>query len=103
VAARFLILAVVLCGCAETMSPDALPPMQANAQMYPPVDTFWLQQEVAAMREPKPLPVRSISLGYIGDAPLSGGVMRDTREVGPNRAVYIEQQQQPCACALRPE
>jgi hypothetical protein len=73
--ARFLILALALCGCAETLSPDALPPIQANAEMLPPLDTFWMQQEIAAMREPKPLPVRSISLGYVGNAPLTGGVM----------------------------
>ena len=98
-------MALCVCGCAETTSLDALPPMQAQSAMFPPVDTFWLQQEVAQMREPKPLPVRSISLGYIGDAPLTGGVMNGPPQYdpqwGPTRAAYIEQQQQPCACNVR--
>jgi len=89
---RWAALLVFVCGCAETLPPEVLPPMQAENGMFPPVDTFWLQQEVAQMREPKPLPVRSISLGYIGDTPLAGGVMRDPP---------IEQQQQPCACNVR--
>jgi hypothetical protein len=83
------------------MSPEVLPPVQAQNAMFPPVDTFWLQQSVAQMREPKPLPVRSISLGYIGDTPLTGGVMNRPQQWGPTRAVYIEQQQQPCACNVR--
>ncbi len=65
--------------------------------MQPPIDSFWLQQEIAAMHEPKPLPVRSISLGYIGDTPLSGGVMRNT----PMPVTYMQPEQPaPCACAL---
>ena len=98
---RWAVIALVLCGCAETTSLDALPPVQAQNAMFPPVDTFWLQQEVAQMREPKPLPVRSISLGYIGDTPLTGGVMNAPQQWGPVHAAYIEQQQQPCACNVR--
>jgi hypothetical protein len=98
---RRVVMALLLCGCAETTF-DVLPPVQSQNAMFPPVDTFWLQQEVAALHQPKPLPVRSISLGYIGDTPLGGGVMHDTQMYGPNRAVFIEQQQeQPCACNVR--
>jgi hypothetical protein len=99
---RRVVIAMFLfvCGCAEQTSLDALPPMQAQNAMFPPVDTFWLQQEVAHMREPRPLPVRSISLGYIGDTPLTGGMMNGPEQFGPNRATYIEQQQ-PCACNVR--
>jgi len=98
---RWAVIALLLCGCAETTSLEALPPVQAQNNMFPPVDTFWLQQEVAQMREPKPAPVRSISLGYIGDTPLTGGVMNGPQQWGPTHAVYIEQQQQPCACNVR--
>ena len=58
-----------------------------------PVDTFWLQQAVEESTRPPPRPVRSISLGYIGDAPLTGGVMRDTP--------VDYQQRGGCSCALR--
>jgi len=98
---RWAALLLFVCGCAESTSLEALPPMQAQNAMFPPVDTFWLQQEVAQMRAPKPLPVRSISLGYIGDAPLTNGVMNGPQSWGPTQAVYMEQQQQPCACSLR--
>lgn len=76
VRAVLFIVAVASVGCVETY--DELPPVQQSFAMQPPIDTFWMQQSIAAMREPPPVPVRSISLGYIGDAPLSGGVMRDT-------------------------
>ena len=91
---RWAVIMLLVCGCAETTSLSVLPPMQSQNAMFPPVDTFWLQQEVAQMREPKPLPVRSISLGYIGDAPLTGGVMSGPQE-------EQQQQQQPCACNVR--
>lgn len=51
--------------------------VQQDPDPQPPVDTFWLQQAIAESRRPPPRRARSISLGYIGDAPLSGGVMRD--------------------------
>jgi hypothetical protein len=95
---RLLILAVCLTGCAESQLAE-LPPMQQTNAMLPPVDTFWLQQSVAALHEPPPLPVRSISLGYVGDAPLAGGVMRNT----PLAPVQVQLQPAPCACALRNE
>ncbi len=82
-----LITAVCSVGCVESRF-DELPPVQQNVAMQPPIDTFWLQQEIAAMHEPKPLPGRSISLGYIGDAPLTGGVMRDTPM--PPRPTYVQ-------------
>ena len=39
-------------------------------------DDFWIDEAIATMSEPKPIRPKSISLGYVGDAPLSGGVMR---------------------------
>ena len=66
---------------------------QAQQDPAPPVDTFWLQQAIAESRKPPPRPVRSVSLGYVGDTPLTGGVMRDT-PMGPPQAA-------PCSCALR--
>ena len=92
------VLLLFVCGCAET-SPDlypgdrTIPQMQSQNDMFPPVDTFWLQQEVAR-RQAEQLaeesrPVRhTVSLGYIGDAPLTGGVMNDP---APYRAAYMEQ------------
>lgn len=42
------------------------------------VDNFWLDQQIASFEDhPAPRP-KSISLGYAGDTPLSGGVTRDT-------------------------
>lgn len=82
---RWVVLLVLICGCAESRfmvddtGLDGVPVAQQREQEpMPPVDTFWLQQAVAQSTEPPPRPVRSISLGYIGDAPLAGGVMRDT-------------------------
>lgn len=66
---------------------------QQREDPAPPVDTFWLQQAVEESTRPPPRPVRSISLGYIGDAPLTGGVMRDTP--------VDYQQRGGCSCALR--
>ena len=82
---RWAALLVFVCGCAEA-SPDlfpgdrTIPRMQSQNDMFPPVDTFWLQQEIARRQEQieaeQSRPVRrSISLGYVGDTPLTGGVM----------------------------
>ncbi len=97
VRAVLFIVAVCSVGCVETY--DQLPPVQQSVSMQPPLDTFWLQQSIAAMREPPRLPVRSISLGYIGDAPLSGGVMRDTPM--PQPQMQMQPEPQTCACAMR--
>ena len=73
---------------------------QQEQDPVPPVDTFWLQQAVAESTRPPPRPVRSISLGYIGDAPLTGGVMRDTPMMqNPNYVEYTNNA--PCSCAAR--
>lgn len=98
---RAVVLIVAMCsvGCVESrydlaicavprVSVEDLPPAQQSLAMQPPLDSFWMQQEIAAMHEPKPLPVRSISLGYIGDTPLTGGVMRNTPM--PPRPAYVE-------------
>lgn len=107
---RWALALLFVCGCAET--PDFLPgdrtipQVQSQNDLFPPVDTFWLRQEVARREqqqlEEQSRPVRrSISLGYIGDTPLTGGVMNGPEQWGPTHAVYIEQQQQPCACNVR--
>ena len=80
--------AMMTCGCAETMeSVDAEAPSSAEARAVAHdhalpsrvvVDDFWLDQQIAAMSEPPPVRPKSISLGYAGDAPLSGGVMRNS-------------------------
>jgi hypothetical protein len=82
---RRIVFLLLLCGCAESRfmvdetALDGVPVVQQREEEpMPPVDTFWLQQAVAESTRPPPRPVRSISLGYIGDAPLAGGVMRDT-------------------------
>jgi hypothetical protein len=70
----------VLCGCVETpAATDAR--AEAHALDQPTrvaVDDFWLDQQIAAFEEKPAQRPRSISLGYAGDTPLSGGVMRDT-------------------------
>jgi len=74
------------CGCVETpleiaaIEPlrEEAPPVQQNAELAPPGDSFWLAQAITEMNKPPPQRARSISLGYVGDAPLGGGVMRDT-------------------------
>ena len=75
---------------------------QQEQDPVPPVDTFWLQQAVAESTRPPPRPVHSISLGYIGDGPLTGGVMRDT-PMGPQQnPSYVEYTNNaPCSCAAR--
>ena len=80
-------MCVCACGCVESQleaqtmgSPvsDALPAIQSRAELLPPVDTFWAQEAADIATRPDPPRARSISLGYVGDAPLTGGVMRDT-------------------------
>ncbi len=42
-------------------------------------DSFWLAQAIVEANRPPPTAFRStVSLGYVGDAPLSNGVMHDT-------------------------
>jgi len=94
VRATLILLAACTFGCVES---QLEPRMQAAPPQPQIVDTFWLQQSIAAMHQPPPAPVRSISLGYIGDTPLTGGVMRDTPM--PTPASYM--QQAPCACEIR--
>lgn len=81
--------AIMACGCTETTEQAEVdaPPSSADARAAAHdhalpsrvvVDDFWLDQQIAAMSEPPPVRPKSISLGYAGDAPLSGGVMRDS-------------------------
>ncbi len=109
--AEWLVILGLGCGCAETplevlvaepVSEEA-PPVQQNAELAPPGDSFWLAQSITEMQKPPPLRPRSISLGYVGDAPLSGGVMRDTPMPAAAYAPYAAPQAPGwgCSCALR--
>jgi hypothetical protein len=73
-------LTFLVCGCVETpAATDAR--AEAHALDQPTrvaTDDFWLDEQIAAFQERPPTRPRSISLGYVGDSPLSGGVMRDT-------------------------
>jgi len=104
------------CGCAESrfmddpVAFDGIPREEQQRETpAPAIDSFWLQEAVAEQTRPPPRPVRSISLGYIGDAPLTGGVMRDTpmdpmgtpRVQGPNPNYVDYGRPQPCSCATR--
>ncbi len=108
---------VCLCGCVQSplegavLSPapivDESPPVQQSSELAPPADSFWLAEAVSEMRKPPPVRARSISLGYVGDAPLVGGVMHDTpAPAGPADSMYPTQYAPPppapaCSCALR--
>jgi hypothetical protein len=91
-------LLFVCSGCAESsaefLHPDAvIPQVQSQNEMFPPVDTFWLQQEIARRQEQQQAeesrPVRhTVSLGYIGDTPLWGGMMNSTSYARPAYASY---------------
>ena len=104
---RALLLLLLTCGCAESrfmVDPafDGIPQEESRAvDPAPAIDSFWLQQAVSEANKPPLQRPRSISLGYIGDGPLTGGVMRDT-PMAPNPS-YVDFAQQPtgCSCALR--
>ena len=119
---RRVVILLLLCGCAESrfmvdetaldgvpvaepQQQDPTPPVSWSGAYAPMVDTFWLQQAVAESTRPPPRPVHSISLGYIGDGPLTGGVMRGTPIPwgGPmQNPGYVEYTNNaPCACAQR--
>lgn len=53
-------------------------PLQAVELPVAVGDSFWVNQGLARAGEPPPHAVRSLSLGYVGNEPLPGGVMRDT-------------------------
>lgn len=84
----FVVAAMMACGCAETTeSADVEAPSSADARALAHDhalpsrvvhDDFWIDQQIAAMNEPPPVRPKSISLGYAGDTPLSGGIMRDS-------------------------
>jgi hypothetical protein len=74
--------------CSANRELDALPTIQTHAALVPPVDTFWVQQTVEEATRPPVEHARSISLGYVGDTPLSGGVMRDTPMETPQYGGY---------------
>lgn len=94
---RVAVVAVcaLACGCVESRfmvdptSLDGIPQEQQRAEEpEPPVDSFWLEEAIDEQTRPRPHRPRSISLGYIGDAPLSGGVMRDTPAPSPTYVDY---------------
>ncbi len=92
-------LCVCACGCVESQ----LEPAHSVA-FTPPGDTFWLQEAREMATRPPPQRAQSISLGYIGDAPLAGGVMRDTPMPQAYDPSYMQNapiQQRPCRCDIR--
>ncbi len=92
-----VLLLLSVCGCVESQR-DELPPVEQNAAFAPPIDDFWLHQEIEERTRPPLVRPQSISLGYVGDTPLSGGVMRDT----PMPPAYAyPQQPQTYACPMR--
>jgi hypothetical protein len=109
-----VIVGALACGCAESrfmvdpVALDGIPEEEQRAETpAPPIDSFWLQEAVAESTRPPPRPVHSISLGYVGDTPLTGGVMRDTpmpMQQGPN-PTYVDWSQPGatghCSCAAR--
>ena len=76
----FIVVTIFACGCVETpAATDAR--AEAHALDQPSrvaVDDFWLDEQIAAFDQKPAERPKSISLGYVGDTPLSGGVMRDT-------------------------
>ena len=62
------------------------------------VDGFWLHEAVDEATRPIPERPRSISLGYVGNTPLTGGVMRDT----PMPIFVAYPPPAPCSCAVQP-
>ena len=108
--AAWLVILGLGCGCAETplevmvVEPirEEAPPVQQDAELAPPGDSFWLAQAITEMHKPPPLRPRSISLGYVGDAPLSGSVMRDTPMPAPDYPNGAPQASPTgCSCALQ--
>jgi hypothetical protein len=97
---------VCACGCAESqlearMFDDPLPQIQTHAVLVPPVDTFWFQEAQDEATRPAPARARSISLGYVGNTPLTGGVMRDTpMPIYPTDSYVDYAPNQPCACSV---
>ena len=87
--------ALGMLGCAES-SEGELPPVQTAVDLRPPTDAFWLHEAVDEATRPIPARPRSISLGYVGNTPLTGGVMRDTPMPGfePSSA------RPPCTCEV---
>ena len=71
-------LSVLAGGCVEM--PEATDARaEAHAHDQPTqvaVDDFWLDQQIAAFDERPAVRPKSISLGYAGDSPLSGGLTR---------------------------
>jgi hypothetical protein len=93
-----IVVTLFACGCVETpAATDAR--AEAHALDQPTrvaVDDFWLDQQIAAFEDHPAVRPKSISLGYAGDTPLSGGVMRDT-------PIYYDQQgaYPPASCPPR--
>jgi hypothetical protein len=70
----------------EEQQQTPVPLVQQNPPAPAVADSFWAYEAWSDRNRPRPWKRRSISLGYIGDQPLSGGVMRDTPM--PSAAVY---------------
>jgi len=67
-------------GCAEALEPvhTAADTRPSNQRLpVPSEDNFWEANQWSDQRRPAPERPRSISLGYIGDGVLPGGITRD--------------------------
>lgn len=73
------LFALAATGCGAAIEP----PRDASDRVVPvvdrvkPHDTFWAEHEAAQARRTEPERPRSISLGYVGQGKLAGGVGRD--------------------------
>jgi hypothetical protein len=79
---RGAVLFVSLLGWACVETPAATDARAAAHAIDQPthvaVDDFWLDQQIASFEDHPAARPKSISLGYAGDTPLSGGITRDT-------------------------
>ena len=87
----FLLLSAGLFGCADEemlrpcAMPERLPPAPAVADSFP---VYTVPANDSAREEtnpPRPRLQHSLSLGFVGNEPLAGGVMRDTPMMPPQQ------------------
>ena len=76
----FVAVSLSLMGCAG-LARDPMMPAEARAMPDRPragSDNFWHAHAWAEEKRPEPERPRSISLGFLSEAPLQGGVTRDS-------------------------
>jgi hypothetical protein len=68
---RVLVVLPFVWACAEGVPDPVAPPPRV-------IEAFWLAQAMGEVERPPPpeTSLQSISLGYVGDAPLTGGMMQ---------------------------